>query len=101
MGVSNAEYMGGCSAIAVAAVPVQGMAFWTKRCGFQVVVPLKDGQDHPVVAGDTTKAEHLDEPVNELGEFLLQHMLLFTDTPLVAKVLAGDSSAAVPPDGNF
>jgi hypothetical protein len=97
----------GCSAIAVAAVPVQGMAFWTKRCGFEVLVPLKDGQedeqDHQnqKAPGNTTKAEHLEEPVNELGEFLLKHMLLFTDTPLVAKVLAGDSSAAVAPDGNL
>lgn len=70
----------GCCAIAVAAVPHQGMNFWTGRCGFEVVVPLKT---------DTTEADCLGEPLNNLGDFLLRHMLLFTDTPLVAKELSG------------
>merc|ERR1712066_845426 len=73
----------GCSAIVVAAVPAQGMSFWTKRCGFEVVVPLK---------ADRNEEEYFEEPLNELGAFLLRHMLLFTDTPLVAKELSGGSS---------
>jgi len=63
----------GCSAVAVAAVPSQGISFWN-RCGYEVAVPL----------GDNGPAE----AVSALGEFLSENMLLFTDTPLVAKALA-------------
>merc|ERR1712146_618209 len=48
----------GCSAICVAAVPVQGMNFWTNRCGFEVVVPLKPElikKSEDVSAGVTTE----------------------------------------------
>jgi len=85
----------GCSAIAVAAVPVQGMSFWTERCGFEIVVPLKSSTTGAEEYHDAKDKDiqPLGEPVNELGQFLLQHMLLFTDTPLVAKVLSGESQA--------
>lgn len=77
----------GCAAIAVAAVPVQGRGFWTRN-GYEVVVPLKhdeeSGKEDPGVGGD---GPFLAEPLTELGAFLLNHMLLFTDTPLMAKVL--------------
>merc|ERR1712032_1601167 len=74
----------GCSAIAVAAVPAQGMNLWTVRCGFEIVVPLRTGA---CPDGGVDEEHPLGEPVNGLGDFLLRHMLLFTDTPLVAKVL--------------
>lgn len=76
----------GCAAVAVAAVPAQGCQFW-KRCGFKVAVPLakEDGDDAEPGLG-----AGLGEPVSALGEFLRDHMLLFNDTPLVAKALKGD-----------
>merc|ERR1711879_366649 len=70
----------GCSAVTVAAVPIQGLTFW-QRCGYEIVVPLKkEGVMEP----------GLDEPLTAFGGFLLNHMLLFTDTPLVAKILTND-----------
>jgi hypothetical protein len=100
---SAAEFMG-CSAIAVAAVPVQGMSFWTQRCGFKVVVPLKTETKSSEEFQDAMSdaAECLGHPVNELGDFLLRHMLLFTDTPLVAKELSSNthSSKTNPCAGN-
>lgn len=73
----------GCAAVAVAAVPVQGRKFW-KGCGFKVAVPLakEDSDDAEPGLG-----AGLGEPVSALGEFLRDHMLLFNDTPLVAKAL--------------
>merc|ERR1712241_1108207 len=86
----SAAYSMGCSAIAVAAVPAQGMSFWTKRRGFEVVVPLKteirSSEGFQDAVSDET--EYLGEPVNDLGDFLVRHMVLFTDTPLVAKDLS-------------
>eukprot|EP00746_Dinoflagellata_sp_MGD_P016787 gnl/MRDRNA2_/MRDRNA2_138131_c0_seq1.p1 gnl/MRDRNA2_/MRDRNA2_138131_c0~~gnl/MRDRNA2_/MRDRNA2_138131_c0_seq1.p1 ORF type:complete len:489 (-),score=86.54 gnl/MRDRNA2_/MRDRNA2_138131_c0_seq1:24-1490(-) len=78
----------GCAAMAVAAVPVQGHGFWTRN-GFEVVVPLKDLDDVPsnVAVAKPADPPGLGEPLTELGVFLLDQMLLFTDTPLVAKVL--------------
>lgn len=90
----------GCSAIAVAAVPIQGKFFWTQRCGFEVVVPLKNksnGEQKTLKADESKEIvidDLFDEPVNDLGQFLLQNMLLFTDTPLVAKILSKESQSA-------
>lgn len=64
----------GCVAMCVAAVPKQGIAFW-KRAQFEVAVPL---------AAET--GEGPGEPVTVLGQFLVENMLLFSDTPLLAKV---------------
>lgn len=78
----------GCAAMAVAAVPVQGYGFWTKN-GFQVHVPLQEGKEvpRPVAVAKSKAGPGLAEPLTELGAFLRDHMVLFTDTPLVAKVL--------------
>merc|ERR1711998_714587 len=62
----------GCSAIAVAAVPHQGINFWTERCGFEAVVPLLEV---PTSEDNGTEQQYLGEPVSELGEFLPRHML--------------------------
>jgi hypothetical protein len=71
----------GCSAIAVAAVPQQGISFWT-RAGYEIAVPLsKDTSTNPGGPGPG-------EPTSALGNFLFENMVIFTDTPLVAKVLS-------------
>lgn len=81
----------GCCAVAVAAVPQQGRSFW-KKCGYEVVVPLKDGEcdETGQAPGIRSKKEGpgLDEPNSAFGAFLVENMLLFTDTPLVAKTLS-------------
>jgi GNAT superfamily N-acetyltransferase len=71
----------GCAAVAVAAVPVQGCHFW-RGCGYEVAVPLAEEDCGP--------GRGFGEPVSALGEFLLDRMLLFSDTPLVAKVLVAE-----------
>jgi len=77
----------GCYAVCVAAVPKQGVSFWS-RCGYEVVVPLESPpQEQPSISEAEAHVPNLGEPCNDLGAFLLQKMLLFTDTPLVAKVL--------------
>eukprot|EP00929_Paragymnodinium_shiwhaense_P007325 TRINITY_DN11123_c0_g1_i16.p1 TRINITY_DN11123_c0_g1~~TRINITY_DN11123_c0_g1_i16.p1 ORF type:complete len:338 (-),score=67.09 TRINITY_DN11123_c0_g1_i16:164-1177(-) len=70
----------GFVAIAVAAVPQQGMNFWTKKMSYSSVVALNPS---PSSASDV-----FCEPTNELGRFLFENMMLFDDTPLVAKSLA-------------
>lgn len=72
----------GCAAVAVAAVPVQGRSFWSK-CGYEVVVPLAAEQDERL----GHDAPGPGDPSTALGGFLRQNMVLFSDTPLVAKVL--------------
>lgn len=78
----------GCAAMCVAAVPNQGTSFWS-RSGFSVAVPLigKERQDSPDGAPTETEGLHLGEPTTALGEYLLANMLLFSDTPLMAKIL--------------
>lgn len=82
----------GCSAMCVAAVPKQGIQFWTQKSKFQELVPLAK----PVETGEQDPADVLGEPVNELGHFLLRNMMLFSDTPLVAKVLESDHQESSP-----
>lgn len=67
----------GCAAMCVAAVPKQGINFWKKQA-FEVAVPLTT---------DDVEATSLGEPDTPLGEFLYRNMMLFSDTPLMAKVL--------------
>lgn len=85
----------GCIAVAVAAVPGQGRNFW-KRCGYDVLVSLKGERPEGAPCDEWSNGEDssdaapffgLEEPVSPLGRYLLDHMLLFTDTPLVCKVL--------------
>eukprot|EP00444_Apocalathium_aciculiferum_P024932 CAMPEP_0183437112 /NCGR_PEP_ID=MMETSP0370-20130417/71654_1 /TAXON_ID=268820 /ORGANISM="Peridinium aciculiferum, Strain PAER-2" /LENGTH=365 /DNA_ID=CAMNT_0025624791 /DNA_START=92 /DNA_END=1189 /DNA_ORIENTATION=+ len=79
----------GCAAIAIAASPCQGKRFWSKQ-GYVVHVPLVEiaGQGDGVDPNDSSHAQTtLGEPQSALGEFLKAKMLLFTDKPLVAKVL--------------
>merc|ERR1719203_1295654 len=78
----------GCFAICVAAVPKQGISFWT-RCGYEVAVPLEETATE---GSEPSGPPRLGEPRSELGAFLLQKMLLFSDTPLVAKVLGRDQA---------
>merc|ERR1712048_970968 len=56
----------GCSAVAVAAVPVQGVGFWTDAVGCEVLVPL-NGQHNDI---DPPPDSVLGEPRNALGAFL-------------------------------
>eukprot|EP00445_Apocalathium_hangoei_P028246 CAMPEP_0203914764 /NCGR_PEP_ID=MMETSP0359-20131031/55622_1 /ASSEMBLY_ACC=CAM_ASM_000338 /TAXON_ID=268821 /ORGANISM="Scrippsiella Hangoei, Strain SHTV-5" /LENGTH=361 /DNA_ID=CAMNT_0050841129 /DNA_START=60 /DNA_END=1145 /DNA_ORIENTATION=- len=78
----------GCAAVAVAAVPHQGRRFWAKQ-GYLVHATLieialqGDGDN----LSESSKMQTTLEPGTALGEFLKSKMLLFTDTPLVAKVL--------------
>jgi len=81
---STAKTMG-CIAVAVAAVPCQGLSLW-RGCGYEVAVPLLETSKGGSEALDTNPG--LGEPLTALGDFLLTNMLLFTDTPLVAKMLA-------------
>lgn len=79
----------GCTAVAVAAVPAQGRRFW-KRCGYKVEVPLAEEEERDDASCSSRSPRPgpgPGEPVSALGEFLRERMLLFTDTPLVAKVL--------------
>merc|ERR1712039_16314 len=81
-----------CSAIAVAAVPHQGIQFWTRN-GFQVEVPLKS-EDAAMSGASKSHGPGLDEPVSDLGTFLYDNMILFTDSPLCAKILTNFYDAA-------
>jgi GNAT superfamily N-acetyltransferase len=83
---SSAKAMG-CIALAVAAVPKQGISFWHK-CGYTEAVPLNSKVD-PDNAGIDPKEPGLGEPLTPLGVFLNENMLLFTDSPLVVKTLTG------------
>lgn len=86
----------GCAAMCVAAVPKQGRRFW-ETCGYTTLVPLKDSDGGAGSADAAASAAvHQDnameeaclgEPTSALGEYLLANMLLFSDTPLVGKVL--------------
>merc|ERR1712110_985529 len=79
----------GCSSVCVAAVPHQGMSFWS-RAGYGKIVLLKD-TDEASIEHETDKTCNpcsvLQEPITPFGKFLFQNMLLFTDTPLLAKYL--------------
>jgi len=75
----------GCVAIAVAAVPAQGRAFWSRN-GYTVQVPLAEWKESDMKWAHGS-GPGLGEPASALGEFLCERMLLFNDTPLVAKVL--------------
>jgi len=81
----------GCVAMCVAAVPIQGMAFWTQMSGYSTLVALNEEKhdDRDIFC----------EPVNELGRFLFDNMVLFTDTPLVAKILSQDEDKEKPAAG--
>merc|ERR1712217_160680 len=72
----------GCSAVVVAAVPAQGINFWT-RAGYRVEVPLLELEEDDKPQG----GPGLSAPTTALGEFLHEHMVLFTDSPLVVKLL--------------
>jgi len=86
----------GCAVMCVAAVPRQGVSFW-KKCGYKREVPLKkararsaESNDDAPGGGEIDKEASmnpLEEPATALGKYLLANMLLFSDTPLVAKVL--------------
>jgi len=86
----------GCAAMCVAAVPKQGRRFW-ETCGYTTLVPLKDSDGGAGSADSAASADALldkgmeetclGEPTSALGEYLLANMLLFSDTPLVGKVL--------------
>merc|ERR1711972_456247 len=65
----------GCSAIAVAAVPQEWNSLWS-QCGYKVMVPLANGEG----------MGKFGEPFTPLGSFLLENMLLFMDSPLMAKI---------------
>jgi len=92
----------GCSSISVAAVPHQGMSFWS-RAGYGKVVLLKDTDDASIeheMDRDCKPCSVFQEPITPFGTFLFQNMLLFTDTPLLAKSLQKTESAVdnpVPP----
>mmetsp|Transcript_30015 Transcript_30015/g.69901 ORF Transcript_30015/g.69901 Transcript_30015/m.69901 type:complete len:420 (+) Transcript_30015:75-1334(+) len=89
---STARQMG-CVAVTVAAVPHQGCAFWTSN-GYRVAVPCTDG---PLESPDAAQepGPFLDATTGAFGQYLFRHMLLFTDTPLMAKVLS--DAAPSPP----
>jgi len=86
----------GCSALAVAAVPAQGINFWTSTAHWTVVVPRDETVDSHDEAAFT-----LGEPTCPLGQYLLDRMVLFNDCPLVAKRLRAKKddaiAAAAPP----
>merc|ERR1712039_333162 len=88
-----------------AAVPAQGRSFWEKA-GFKTVVDLKPvdlpestvSDDNPrhrarveaaAEAAANAGEDALLDPTTAFGSFLKGEMLLFTDTPLMAKALSG------------
>lgn len=74
----------GCAAICTtAANSAEATSFW-KPLGFSVEVPVKACED-----GDAAEPEpeQEPEPSTALGRYLSRKMVLFTDTPVVAKVL--------------
>lgn len=83
----------GCVAVAVAAVPCQGESFW-RKCGYEVAVPLMEtAKGSSDTEESVSNNPGLGEPLTHLGEFLVKNMMLFTDTPLVAKLLTGTKSS--------
>eukprot|EP00929_Paragymnodinium_shiwhaense_P039492 TRINITY_DN20723_c0_g1_i1.p1 TRINITY_DN20723_c0_g1~~TRINITY_DN20723_c0_g1_i1.p1 ORF type:complete len:495 (+),score=89.87 TRINITY_DN20723_c0_g1_i1:148-1632(+) len=76
--LEDAAVQMGCAAIAVAAVAAQGKSFWVRRLGYEIHVDLNPEA--------TCSKDIFLEPEGELGRFLMHNMILFDDTPIVAKV---------------
>lgn len=109
----------GFAAVCVAAVPEQGVKFW-KHCGFHSVVSLKPPVEplpevlpngkpmtkfariraaaaasaRAAEAAATSGEDALEDPLDAFGTFLKQNMLLFTDTPLIAKALSVEANSS-------